>query len=690
MQQQSYQNWHLTTDGHNILWLTLDRADASVNSLNRSVLEELEHILDILHKASDKPEAIIFKSGKTSGFIPGADIQQFVELGDVNEAFTLVRKGQQIFDKIENLTIPSVAMIDGFCLGGGTELALACTYRVAEDGPKTRIGLPEVLLGIHPGWGGSVRLPRLIGATAALEFMLTGRVIPAKVAAKMGIVDAAVPKRQLERAARFYALEQPTGRKLSWFNRLAATALARPLIGYMLRRVVETRETPKTPLQQLKLLFDTRLPKKITPEQYPAPFAMINNWVETGGGKAREKDYIKEAQSVGKLLLTDTSKNLVRVFFLQERLKGLAKNVNFAPKHVHVIGAGTMGGDIAAWCALRGMTVTLQDREAKLLSPALERANKLFKSKLRAPRDVQAAMDRLIPDVAGYGIAKADVIIEAIFENLQAKQTLFAELEKRAKPDAILATNTSSIPLDEISTALQDPSRLVGIHFFNPVAKMQLVEVVQSAKTNPEVVARAIAFVRKIDRLPLPVKSSPGFLVNRVLMPYLMECMQLVEEGVPLAAIDRAAEEFGMPMGPVELADTVGLDICLSVAKNLTSHFGGTIPSYLQSMVDAGKLGRKTGEGFYKYKHGKPIKPAMPKSGIDTQALAERMIGKMLIEAQKCLQEGVVADADLLDVGMIFGTGFAPFRGGPMHYLKDKQIAKATQNTRPATEEATA
>lgn len=690
MQQQTYQNWRLTTDGHNILWLTLDRADASVNSLNRSVLEELDHILDIVHKTSEKPAAVIFKSGKTSGFIPGADIQQFVELGDVNEAFTLVRKGQQIFDKIENLTIPSVAMIDGFCLGGGTELALACTYRVAEDGPKTRIGLPEVLLGIHPGWGGSVRLPRLIGATAALEFMLTGRVIPARVAAKMGIVDAAVPKRHLERAARFYALEQPATRKISWFNRLAATAIARPLIGYMLRRVVETRETPKTPLQQLKLIFDTKLPKKVTAEQYPAPFAMINNWVETGGGKARDKDYLKEAQSVGKLLLTDTSKNLVRIFFLQERLKSLAKNVNFSPKHVHVIGAGTMGGDIAAWCALRGMTVTLQDREAKLLSPALERANKLFKSKLRIAGDVQAAMDRLIPDVHGHGVAKADVIIEAIFENLQAKQALFADLEKRAKPDAILATNTSSIPLDEISSVLTDPSRLVGIHFFNPVAKMQLVEVVQSAKTNVEVVNRAIAFVRKIDRLPLPVKSSPGFLVNRVLMPYLMECMQLIEEGVPLTAIDRAAEEFGMPMGPVELADTVGLDICLSVAKNLTSHFGGTIPARLQQMVDAGKLGRKTNEGFYKYKQGKPIKPAMSKKGIDTQALADRMISKMLTEAQKCLQEGVVSDADLLDVGMIFGTGFAPFRGGPMHYLQTKQGAKAVKAAESTAVEATA
>ncbi|MFN7097918.1 MAG: 3-hydroxyacyl-CoA dehydrogenase family protein, partial [Gammaproteobacteria bacterium] len=357
----------------------------------------------------------------------------------------------------------------------------------------------------------------------------------------------------------------------------------------------------------------------------------------------------------------------------QDRLKSMGKNIDFKPQHVHVIGAGTMGGDIAAWCALRGLTVTLQDREPKYLTNAIKRANKLFKDKFKLPREAQAAMDRLIPDVDGVGVTKADVIIEAIFENLEAKQALFADLEKRAKPTAILATNTSSIPLDEISTALTAPSRLVGIHFFNPVAKMQLVEVVQSDKTNPDVVNKAIVFVRKIDRLPLPVKSSPGFLINRILMPYLNEAMIMLDEGISPTAIDRAAIEFGMPMGPIELADTVGLDVCLSVAKNLAGHFGGRVPLRLQQLVEAGKLGRKTDAGFYTYKNGRPVKPAMPKSGTDTKVLADRMISKMLVESQKCLQEGVVADADLLDVGMIFGTGFAPFRGGPMHYLKTQQ-----------------
>ncbi len=667
MEQTTYTNWQLSLDNQRILWLTLNRADSSVNSLNRAVLEEFDRILTDIPQQQPQPVAVVIQSGKTTGFIPGADIQQFGQLRDVNEAFELLRKGQLIFDKLEKLPMPTVAMIDGFCLGGGMELALACTYRVADDSNKTRLGLPEILLGIHPGWGGSVRLPRLIGVSAAMDLMLTGRTLPARTAAKMGIVDVAVPKRQLEHAARYYALEHPARHRSAWINRVLELSFVRPLMGYMFRRVVETREAPKNIVQQLNVLFNPKLEKKTSPAQYPAPFALIDNWVEEG--VADDRAYIREAQSVGKLLLSSTSQNLVRLFFLQERLKGLAKGIEFKPRHVHVIGAGTMGGDIAAWCALRGLTVTLQDREPKFLSAAMQRASKLFKDKLRVPHDVQAAIDRLIPDVAGAGIKQADVIIEAIFENLEAKQALFKELEQQAKPDAILATNTSSIPLDEISTVLKDPSRLVGIHFFNPVAKMQLVEVVASEKTAKAVVEKALAFVRKIDRLPLPVKSRPGFLVNRVLMPYLMESMRLVDEGVALAAIDEAAVAFGMPMGPVELADTVGLDVCLSVAKNLAGHFGGTIPTKLEAMVADGKLGRKTGKGFYTYKNGKPVKPAAD-SAVDRKAIAERLIQKMLDEAQVCLKEGVVADADLLDAGMIFGTGFAPFRGGPMHYLK--------------------
>ncbi len=410
--------------------------------------------------------------------------------------------------------------------------------------------------------------------------------------------------------------------------------------------------------------------KRVLKKHYPAPYAIIDLWEKEGG--VGERAYLKEADSVEQLVSQgDTATNLIRAFHLRERMKGFAKDSDFKAQHVHVIGAGVMGGDIAAWCALRGLRVTLQDKSHQQIAPALARAYALFKKKLRQPRLIQAAMDRLLADPNGYGIAKADVIIEAVFENLAVKQAIMKEVEQKANKEAIIATNTSSIPLDEISQVMENPTRLIGIHFFNPVAKMDLVEVVSSNKTAKEVSKRSCAFVNQIGRLPLPVKSSPGFLINRVLMPYLMECVQLLEEGYSGEEIDEAAKNFGMVMGPVELADTVGMDVCLAVAENLTAHFGGTVPQKLRDMVKEGKLGRKSGQGFYRYKNDKAIKQKMKstKSGKGKD-IANRLILRMVNEAASCLREGVVADSDLLDGGMIFATGFAPFRGGPMNYAK--------------------
>lgn len=643
IEQKIYKNWKLEKDQNNILWLYFDKENATANTLNAPVITELAEIIDSIEKDSSL-KGVILASAKKSGFIAGADIDQFTKFKDEQDAYELVRKVQILFQRWEDLKIPTVAMIDGFCLGGGTELALACRYRIACDDPKTKIGLPEVMLGIHPGWGGTIRLPRLIGAPMAMDLILTGRAVSARAAAKMGFVDEAVPRRQLKQAAVSYILNKPRPHHATFIQRLTNASLIRPLLA--------------------KAMYKN-LNRKTNRDHYPAFYAVVDNWVKNGvyGDQA----YMDEAKSIAHFFLSPTSKNLVRVFFLQERLKGLAKGVEFAPKFVHVIGAGTMGGDIAAWCAMNGLHVTLQDREPKYIAPAIKRAYALYKDKLKTPRDIQAAMDRLMPDPQGLGIGRADVIIEAIYENLEAKQNLFKDVEMRAKSEALLATNTSSIPLDEINVALKDPGRLVGIHFFNPVAKMKLVEVVQGAKTHPEVVKKALSFVRRIDRLPLPVKSSPGFLVNRVLMPYLMEAMQLVDEGVPPEVIDRAAIRFGMPMGPVELADTVGLDVGLSVAENLSKHFGGKVPERLREMVKKGELGRKSGKGFYVYKNGKAIKPKI-KTDSEPADVTDRLIMRMINEAEACLREGVVADADLLDAGMIFGTGFAPFRGGPMHY----------------------
>ncbi|MDE2004411.1 MAG: 3-hydroxyacyl-CoA dehydrogenase family protein, partial [Betaproteobacteria bacterium] len=330
---------------------------------------------------------------------------------------------------------------------------------------------------------------------------------------------------------------------------------------------------------------------------------------------------------------------------------------------VHVVGAGTMGGDIAAWCALRGMTVTLQDQDAQRLSPAMKRAARLYSDRLKDPRRVRDARDRLIPDIGGHGVAHADVVIEAIFENVDAKRALFAEIEARARPDAILATNTSSIPLEDIAVALRNPSRLIGLHFFNPVARMMLVEIVAGRDSDPALAARGAAFARAIDKLPLPVKSAPGFLVNRVLAPYLMSAMRCVDEGIAPEVVDAAAVAFGMPMGPIELADTVGLDICVAVGRMLGSDTD--VPRRLAGHVAEGRLGKKTGRGYYAWSEGKPRKQA---AGAVPAGLAQRLVDPLVAEAQAALAQGIVADADLVDAGAIFGAGFAPFRGGPLHY----------------------
>jgi 3-hydroxyacyl-CoA dehydrogenase / enoyl-CoA hydratase / 3-hydroxybutyryl-CoA epimerase len=638
-----YKHWEMHKDSDHIIWLGINRQDVSLNVINDDVLDELNSLLQEIVQLSEAKGLVIY-SAKEKGFIAGADIYAFSKFTTAAESVDFLRKGQAVFSRLEALPIPTVAIIDGFCMGGGLELVLACDYRLASDNENTRLGLPEVLLGIHPGWGGTVRLPRLIGGYNALsKVILTGAPIAAIKAKQLGIVDDVVPLRQLRRAAIYFINNKPAKHKPRQLEALTNSSWARAMLAPLLRYYVA---------------------KKVSKKHYPAPYAAIELWEKEGG--VGERAYLKEVDSVEQLVShSDTAKNLIRAFLLRERMKGFAKESHFKAEHVHVIGAGVMGGDIAAWCALRGLHVTLQDKSYAQIAPAIARAYTLFKKKLRKPRLIEAAMSRLVPDPQGHGISSAEVIIEAVFENLAVKQEIMKEIAAKAKDDAIIATNTSSIPLDQISQVMPDPSRLVGIHFFNPVAKMELVEVVSSDKTANPVCQRACAFVNQIGRLSLPVKSSPGFLINRILMPYLKECMQLLEENYSGEEIDQAAESFGMKMGPVELADTIGLDVCLAVAENLTSHFDGK----LREMVQEGKLGRKSGQGFYRYKNGKPIKRKIKPNKSDKD-LANRLILPMVNEAARCLHEGVVADSDLLDGGMIFATGFAPFRGGPMNYAK--------------------
>ena len=415
--------------------------------------------------------------------------------------------------------------------------------------------------------------------------------------------------------------------------------------------------------------------KKASRQHYPAPYAILDVWCQHYGNNRRMME--EEANSVARLIQGDTVRNLIRVFFLQTRLKGLGDKKSFQPRHIHVIGAGVMGGDIAAWCALRGFTVTLQDREPKFLSNAIARANKLFSRRIRIPHERNAALDRLIPDCHGYGVEKADVVIEAIFEDLKAKHEIYRDIEPRMKADAVLATNTSSIPLEDLATVLKQPERLVGIHFFNPVAMMPLVEIVKTSQSSDQIIDQAIAFTLHIGKLPLPVKSSPGFLVNRILMPYLVEAIFLYDEGTAPEAIDKAATDFGMPMGPVELADAVGLDICHSVAENLSNAFSIKVPDGLDKFVKANKLGKKTGSGFYQYKKGKALKNNDADMG-DQKMIQNRLLFRLLNEAAACLDEKIVEEIDLLDAGIVFGTGFAPFRGGPLNYSRQYGVDSIT------------
>ncbi len=640
-----YKHWQVNRDDNDIAWLHIDRADSKTNILSAELLNEFEQILDDL--TATPPKGVAILSDKESGFIAGADIKEFTQFESENEALIAIQRGHAIFNKLDQLPCTTVALIHGFCLGGGMELALACDFRVADDDPKTKLGLPEVKLGIHPGFGGSVRSIRVMGAPAAMNFMLSGRNMSARIAKRQGLIHYATPRRHFINAAISIINKPPKIKPLPLWVRLASYKHVRPIFA----KIITKKVSAKAPRAH-----------------YPAPYALIDLWVQFHDNPKEMLE--KEAQSVASLIIGRTAQNLIRVFTLQDELKGLGRYDNYKPVHVHVIGGGVMGGDIAAWCALSGFTVTIQDQKKEALASVSKRAYGLYKKRLKIKRLITSAMDRLIPDPKGNGLKRADIIIEAIFEDAKVKQDLFKSIEPIVKPDAILATNTSSIPLDEINISLKNPSRLVGLHFFNPVAMMPLVEIVKSPTTNEDTAKKAAAFTKQINKLPLPVTSTPGFLVNRVLMPYLMEAMVLANEGVPLTVIDKAATDYGMPMGPIELADTVGLDICLHVAENLSKEMSIEVPEKLVHMVEKGMLGKKTGQGFYTFNKGKPVKNQVSKDYTPPNDVQDRLILRLLNEAVACLRDKVVESERQADAGIIFGTGFAPFRGGPFNYIE--------------------
>ena len=647
-QPSLWKHWKLARDADGVAWLAIDKAGASANTLNAEVLAELNDALTEIERTP--PKGLVIRSAKKSGFIAGADINQFKGSSGAEVAAGL-SQAHAVIDRLDNLRCPTVAVIHGFCLGGGLEVALACDYRVAID--DARLGFPEVLLGLHPGLGGTFRLTRLINPIEAMTAMLTGRNLRARRAKSLGLVDAVTQERHVIGAVKAAVSGGLKTSRASTSVALFNSSPARAILAPRMRKEAA---------------------KKAPPQHYPAPYALIDLWQQHGGdAKAMQRE---EIASFGRLISTPTSQNLVRVFFLREKLKNNAGG-KWPGQRVHVIGAGTMGADIAAWCAWNGLTVTLADMKSEPLGAAMKRASRLFQRRANnKTMDVRDALDRLIPDLKGEGARHADLIIEAVPEVLGLKQKIYAATEAVMKPDAILATNTSSIPLEQLREGLKRPEQFLGIHFFNPVPVLQLVEVVHHDKVAQHVVGLANSFLGAIDKLPVPVKSAPGFLVNRALMPYLVEALAMVNEGVKKELIDKAAEDYGMPMGPVELADEVGLDICVHVADVLREQLPRPMPEtpqWLRDKVAKGELGKKTGKGLYDWNDGKAVKEAVTETpGPD---FTDRLILPMLDVLVTCLREGVVADEESVDGSMIFATGFAPFRGGPMNYAHQRGVA---------------
>jgi 3-hydroxyacyl-CoA dehydrogenase/enoyl-CoA hydratase/3-hydroxybutyryl-CoA epimerase len=642
-------HWRLTRDVDGVAWAVLDKAGASANTLSEEVLAELDQILDRL--AQESATALVIRSAKPAGFIAGADVNEFRGADDVGEVEQRMAGAHAIVDRLDGLTIPTIAVVHGYALGGGLEIALACHTRIAVDGAK--FGFPEVQLGLHPGLGGTARFTRLIDPLQAMSLMLTGKTLPARKAKALGLVDAVVPERHVKVAVRAAVAGQLKSEGQSLIERLKDSGPARKFAAKRMREEAD-KQAPHV--------------------HYPAPFALIDLWEQHGGDFEAMK--AAEIGSFARLMVSTAAQNLIRVFFLRETMKGLAGGKSEV-RHVHVIGAGAMGADIAAWCAWSGLRVTITDVKPEPIGGAIKRAAALYGKIGHDDRlKIRDALDRLIPDLKGEGARHADLVIEAAPEKIELKQSLYAKVEPLMKPGAVLATNTSSIPLEKLRDGLARPERLVGLHFFNPVSRMQLVEVVRHDGLAPEVETAARAFVGAIDRLPAPTKSAPGFIVNRALTPYLIEAMAMLDEGVAKENIDKAAEDFGMPMGPIELADQVGLDICLAVADMLKRELNWSMPDapqWLRDKVEQKKLGKKTGEGLYVWKEGKAVKAhGAPAQDPD---MADRLLLPMVNTCVALLREGVSDDADVIDGAMIFGAGFAPFRGGPLHYARQRGAA---------------
>lgn len=658
----------LREDG--ICVLTFNRPGSSANFFDYATLDELRQELDFI-AGSREVKGVVLVSAKPTIFIAGVDLRRMTESTSPSEIKELLTFGQAQIHRLSQLSIPTVAAIHGAAMGGGYEIALACDYRLASPDSVTKIGLPETNIGLLPAWGGATRLPRLVGLPKALDFILAGKTVSARHALKLGLIDELVPAERFIRAAVQKIQLGKSHRPSHWLvnNPLAVALLV--------------------PVQRRRLLRKTR-------GHYPAVMKAFE--VMTRGiTKSVSSSLALEREGILELARTDACHNLIRIFFMRERAKKRVVEESppqLEPKPVTraaVIGAGVMGAGIAQWMSARGLPVILRDVNTEQVAKGMAGIAKLYQDGVRrhvfTRREARDGFDRIYPAPMEVPLRHVDLVIEAAVENLELKKKIFQRLDETTADETILATNTSALPISELAAGTRHPQRVLGLHFFNPVHRMQLVEIIAARQTAPEALSCAVRFVQRVGKLPVVVKDSPGFLVNRILMPYLVEAGRLFEHGASLERLDEAMLDFGMPMGPMRLLDEVGLDVALHVAQTLAASFGGRlqVPAVLTRMVEAGLLGRKSRNGFYVYDGAKKSRPSpqvmsyvqsRTAGDLTPKELQERMFFLMLNEAARCLEEKIVVIPEDIDFAMIMGTGFAPFRGGPLRYADSLGVEK--------------
>ena len=682
--------WHaeLAVDG--ILKVRIDRRDKSANALSKTMLEELERLIAEIRR-NPAVRGVMFLSGKSGSFIVGADVTEMKTMTGGTEAAELSKLGQRVFELLETLHVPTVALISGACLGGGLEFAMSCRYRIADDHVKTLLGLPEVKLGLIPGWGGTVRLPKLVGLVEALPMILTGRMLSGRQARSKGLVHDMVPIEALPFV----------GEDL--LRTMIKLGTARGIFKRPKRPLIARLTESFPPLRNFAFLKAEGAVRHETKGNYPAPLAAIDA-LRTGFRQPPSIGFAAESAAIGRLAADPVTRECLRLFFLQEDAKKPAAIIEGAARSLNdaaVLGAGAMGAGIALLMAQKGIWTRLKDVKPEFLANGMSTARKLIQSDLKrkkiTPLQVSDTLDRLRPTTDYSGFKQTDIVIEAIVENLPVKQQVFRDLADATSSNTVLATNTSSLLVRDIAEGIPHPERIVGLHFFNPPHQMPLVEIIRTEQSSPAAIATAFALTQRLGKTAVIVKDCPGFLVNRLLAPYMNEAGWLLLEVVDPLEIDRAAVAFGLPMGPLALTDLVGLDVAQHVATNMHAAYGermlpAPLWAALKEIAAAEPHAAKSllvGKGSKK-KLNPAVRRAIDKvrhsgtysipGGTPTrEELIQRLIYPIINEAARCLDEGIVAKSEDIDLAMVFGTGFAPFRGGPMRYAESIGFAKIAE-----------